>query len=44
MQDELSALVARPIDVIDRKNLERCENYIKRKHILQSAQVIYVEG
>lgn len=43
MQEELSALVGRPVDIIDRRNVERSENYIKRKHILQSAQVLYVE-
>ena len=43
MRDELSALAGRPVDIIERKNVECSENYIKRKHILQSAQVIYVE-
>ena len=43
MQEELTMLVGRPVDVIDRKNVELSENYIKRKHILQSAQVMYVE-
>jgi predicted nucleotidyltransferase len=43
MQEELSALVGRPADIVDRRNVERSENYIKRKHILQSAQVLYVE-
>lgn len=43
MQEELSTLVKRRVDVVDRTNLEMSENYIKRKHILGSAQVIYVE-
>ena len=38
MQEELSGLVGRPVDIIDRKNVEMSENCIKRKHILQSAQ------
>ena len=43
MQEELSKLVKNRVDVVDRTNLEKSENYIKRKHILESAQVIYVE-
>lgn len=43
MQEELTALVNRPVDVVDRANLDRSENYIKRAHILRNAQVIYVE-
>jgi hypothetical protein len=43
LQEELSRLVNRPVDVVERGNLERSENYIKRAHILRNSQVIYVE-
>ncbi len=43
LQEELSALVNRPVDVVKRGNLEQSENYIKRAHILRNSQVIYVE-
>jgi uncharacterized protein len=43
LQEELSTLVNRPVDVVERGNLEQSENYIKRAHILRNSQVIYVE-
>jgi uncharacterized protein len=43
MQNELSTLVARPVDVLEKINLERSNSYFKSKQILQSAQVIYIE-
>ncbi len=41
MQDELSALVGRRVDLISRKGIERSRNYIRRRAILDSARVIY---
>ncbi len=41
MQDELSALVGRRVDLISRKGIERSRNYIRRRAILESARVIY---
>ena len=43
LEDELVAMVKHPVDVIERRNVETSENYIKRKHILGSAETIYVE-
>jgi uncharacterized protein len=42
MQDELATLLGRPVDLLPREGVERSENYIRRRHILNSAQVIYV--
>ncbi len=42
MQDELKALFGRAVDLVSRRGLERSQNYIRRKAILSSAQVIYV--
>ncbi len=44
MQDELSQMLGRPVDLVDRRGVERSENYIRRKHILSSLEPIYVEG
>ena len=41
-EEELSALVGRPVDLVERKAVEGSENYIRRRHILDSAQSIYV--
>ena len=42
MEEELSALLGRPVDVVDKGGVEQSRNYIRRKHILGSAEVIYV--
>ena len=41
MQDDLSALLGRKVDLIERVAVERSPNYIRRKAILQSAETIY---
>lgn len=43
MGDELEVIFGRKVDLIDRKGVEESENYIRRKIILNSAQVIYAE-
>jgi len=42
MEDELSALLGREVDLIERSALEHSENYIRRRHILASAEPLYV--
>jgi hypothetical protein len=42
MQEELKAILGREIDLVERKAVERSENYIRRRHILQSVEPIYV--
>jgi hypothetical protein len=32
------------VDLVERKAIERSENYLRRKHILTSAERVYVEG
>ena len=39
--DELSDLFGRPVDVLTRSAIERSPNFIRRKAILDSAQVVY---
>jgi len=41
MQDELKALFGRNVDLISRRGIERSRNRIRRKEILDSAEVIY---
>ena len=42
MQDELKAVLGREVDLVERQSVEQSENYIRRKHILSSAEVVYV--
>jgi hypothetical protein len=42
MQDELKAIFGREVDLISRRGLENSRNYLRRKNILESAQVIHV--
>jgi uncharacterized protein len=41
MREELIALFQRPVDLISRSSIEHSSNWIRRRHILNSAQVIY---
>ena len=41
MEKELQGIFGRPVDLVDRRVLERSDNYIRRKHILESAEAIY---
>ena len=43
-QAELSKVLGRPVDVVSRAGIEQSENYIRRRHILESARTIYVAG
>ena len=41
MQEELSGMFGRKVDLIERTAVEQSRNYIRRKAILQSAETIY---
>ncbi|NJN85761.1 MAG: DNA polymerase subunit beta [Leptolyngbyaceae cyanobacterium SL_7_1] len=41
MRDELEAIFDRKVDFIVKAALERSENWLRRKNILESAQIIY---
>ena len=43
MADELSVLLGRKVDLIERDKMERRRNWIRREHVLRSALPIYVE-
>jgi len=38
----LKVIFGRNVDLVSRRGVERSQNYIRRKAILSSAQVIYV--
>ena len=41
-EEELSAIVGRPVDLVERAPIEASGNWIRRKAILRSARTIYV--
>ena len=41
MQEELSGMFGRKVDLIERAAVEQSQNYIRRRAILQSAETIY---
>lgn len=44
MLDEIEKIFGRKVDLLERKIVERSENYIRRRHILQSLEPVYVAG
>jgi hypothetical protein len=42
IEDELSEIVGRKVDVVERAAVEDSRNYIRRKHILANTETIYV--
>ncbi len=42
MEEELSALLGRKVDLVSRRAVERSANWIRRKAILESAEPIHV--
>jgi len=41
-EDELSAIVGRPVDLVERGPIEKSRNWMRRRMILGSAKTIYV--
>jgi predicted nucleotidyltransferase len=41
MEEELSGLLGRQVDLVTRRSVERSENWIRRKAILSSAEPLY---
>ncbi len=42
MQQELTAIVHRKVDLINKKSIERSQNWLRKREILNTAQTIYV--
>jgi hypothetical protein len=43
MEDELKDVLGRDVDLVEKDSIQRSENYIRRKGILENAEVIYAE-
>jgi hypothetical protein len=41
MQDELKDVFGRDVDLVEKEAIQQSENYIRRKSILENAEVIY---
>ena len=41
MQNELKGIFGRDVDLVERSAIEKSENYIRRKNILNNTKVIY---
>jgi hypothetical protein len=41
MEDELKDVLGRDVDLVEKDSIQRSENYIRRKGILENAEVIY---
>jgi len=41
-RDELACIVGRPLDLVARRPIEKSENWIRRRSILESAKTLYV--
>ena len=44
MEEELGSILGRKVDLVEREAIEQSENYIRRRHILQSEEPVYVAG
>ena len=44
IEQEISQLIGRKAEVVSRPAVEESENYLRRRHILDSARTIYVAG
>lgn len=42
MEEELSTLFGRKVDLVERRAVEQSENYIRRRQILSTAEPVYV--
>jgi predicted nucleotidyltransferase len=42
MKEELESMLARKVDLVEKRLVESSENYIRRRHILSQAETIYV--
>lgn len=41
MQEELSELLGRPVDLVSRRGIESSRNFLRRRAILDSARTVY---
>ncbi len=44
MENELKEVFGRDVDLVEKEAIQRSENYIRRKSILENTEVIYAAG
>jgi len=44
MEEELTEMFGQKADLVERRAVERSENYIRRRHVLESVEEVYVAG
>ena len=44
MEQELEALLGRKVDLLSRRSVERSRNWLRRREILDTAEVLYAAG
>jgi len=42
VQEELSEILGRKVDMVERKAVEKSANYIRRRYVLESVEQVYV--
>jgi uncharacterized protein len=42
MKEALQQMLGRNVDLVDRKLIEQSRNYLRRRHILEQAETVYV--
>ena len=42
IQNELSEILGHNVDMVERESVEKSKNYIRKRHILQSLEAVYV--
>jgi len=42
MKDELKEIFGREVDLVEKRLVEKSDNYIRRKHILSNLETVYV--
>jgi len=42
MQEELTQILGREVDLVERRAVEKSRNYVRRRYILSSAEPVYV--
>lgn len=42
MEEELTEMFGQKADLVERQAVERSENYIRRRHVLESVETVYV--
>jgi hypothetical protein len=44
MENELSGMLGRRVDLVDREEVQHSANYIRKRYILNTAETVYVAG